>query len=179
MIATRLQDDVVKGRLLQWGDAFASLAGIGAPGLLKDDLLGVISSRACPGRLILKAHDRALALREEGAAVISGFHSPVEDEFWQVLIAGRNPLVQVYARGIGSLRLSPDQKRLLEDGRLLILSPFPDSVKRATKATALVRNRLVAALAERVLVVYAAPGGATEGLCREIEGWGKSVERWE
>jgi hypothetical protein len=43
-------------------------------------------------------------------------------------------------------------------------------VRRATLETAERRNRYVAALAERVLVIHAAPGGKLEAL-----GWGKAV----
>jgi len=40
---------------------------------------------------------------------------------------------------------------------------------------ALSRNRFVAAMADRILVVHAAPGGKTEGFCREILGWKKPL----
>ena len=40
---------------------------------------------------------------------------------------------------------------------------------------AVYRNRVVAALAARVLVAYAAPESKTEALCREVLGWGKAA----
>ena len=43
-------------------------------------------------------------------------------------------------------------------GRLLLLSTFPDSLRRPTAATAARRNACVAALAHRILILHAAPG---------------------
>jgi predicted Rossmann fold nucleotide-binding protein DprA/Smf involved in DNA uptake len=40
---------------------------------------------------------------------------------------------------------------------------------------ALSRNRFVAAIADRILVLYAAPAGKTEPFCREILGWKKPL----
>jgi predicted Rossmann fold nucleotide-binding protein DprA/Smf involved in DNA uptake len=63
----------------------------------------------------------------------------------------------------------------LGDGQLLLLSPFDETERRVTAELAAARNRFVAALAERVLFVHAAPGGRTEVLAREVIGWGKPV----
>jgi len=60
-------------------------------------------------------------------------------------------------------------------GRLLLMSPFGEKVRRLTADTALARNRFVAALADAVLIAHAQPGGKTEGLAREVVGWGKPV----
>jgi len=40
--------------------------------------LGLFCSVKCPGNLILRTYDFACSLRDEGAATISGFHSPTE-----------------------------------------------------------------------------------------------------
>ncbi len=58
---------------------------------------------------------------------------------------------------------------------MLVLSPFGEGVRRATRETARARNRLVASLADEVFVAYAEPGSATEDLCREVLGWGKPL----
>ena len=41
--------------------------------------------------------------------------------------------------------------------------------------TAHQRNRVVAALAERIFVAYAEPGSKTEFFCREVVAWGKPL----
>ena len=55
------------------------------------------------------------------------------------------------------------------------MSAFPDSIKRPTIETAHQRNRVVAALAERIFVAYAQPNSKTEFFCREVIAWGKPL----
>ena len=80
------------------------------------------------------------------------------------------PIIICAARRLPK-RLPAQWKAPLNAGRLAILSPFDESVKRATEQTALLRNRLVAALAEKIFVAHAAPGSKTESFCREIASW--------
>jgi hypothetical protein len=54
-------------------------------------------------------------------------------------------------------------------------SPFPDKLRRPTVDTALVRNHFVAALAETILVPYAAPSSKTFELCRLLVSWKKQI----
>ena len=44
-----------------------------------------------------------------------------------------------------------------------------------TSDTARIRNEFVAALADKVFVSYAVPGGKTELFCRKILAWGKPL----
>lgn len=52
--------------------------------------------------------------------------------------------------------------------------PFPETLRWATKKTAVFRNRLVAAPADEALIAYAHPGRSTEQLAKEVLAWGKS-----
>jgi predicted Rossmann fold nucleotide-binding protein DprA/Smf involved in DNA uptake len=72
-------------------------------------------------------------------------------------------------------RIRPEWRKPLEEGRLLLLSAFPEKDRRITEVTSLARNRFVAALAEVILFAYAEPGGKTESFCREVLTWGKRV----
>jgi hypothetical protein len=65
--------------------------------------------------------------------------------------------------------------RPISDGYLLILSPFGERIKRAKQDIARSRNEFVAALADRVFVAYAAPGGKTEAFCQKVLGWDKPL----
>lgn len=56
-----------------------------------------------------------------------------------------------------------------------LLSPYPETVRRATTRTAVRRNRLVVALADEVLIAHAHPGSKTAQLAAEVAGWGKPV----
>jgi predicted Rossmann fold nucleotide-binding protein DprA/Smf involved in DNA uptake len=129
----------------------------------------------CPGELILKLFDFAKELRDKGVGVISGFHAPMDKECFDILLRGAGPIVWCPARSIETLRLKPVYRKAVEAGRLLILSPFPAKQSRISAGRAEQRNRLVAALAERVFVAYADPGGKTEQLCREVIAKGKPL----
>ncbi|MYC95722.1 MAG: hypothetical protein F4X14_12195 [Caldilineaceae bacterium SB0661_bin_32] len=63
----------------------------------------------------------------------------------------------------------------LAAGRLLLLSTFPDSLRRSTAASASRRNACVAALAHRILILHAAQGGKTETLCQQALATAKPV----
>ena len=73
------------------------------------------------------------------------------------------------------MRLPAAWSAALGDGRLLLLSFFDEAVRRPTAASAAKRNAFVAALADRLLVAHAAPGGKTERLCRDALAGGKRV----
>ena len=62
------------------------ITAIGNIGLLKGDTLALLCSKSCPGSLILKTYDIARDLRSKGTAVISGFHSPIEQEVLNILL---------------------------------------------------------------------------------------------
>ena len=81
-----------------------------------------------------------------GPTIISGFHSPVEQEALIVLLRGPQPVILCPARSLARMRLKPAYWTALEAGRLLLLSPFAESVHRATIEMAYQRNRFVAAL---------------------------------
>jgi predicted Rossmann fold nucleotide-binding protein DprA/Smf involved in DNA uptake len=148
---------------------------IGEPGLLEQPLLGFFCSRRAPGGVILKAYDWARAARDAGLTVVGGFQSPMERECLDFLLRGTQPVVICPARGIGGMRLPEEWRGAVEQGRLLVLSPFADRQRRATSELAAERNRFVAALAERILIAHAAPGGTLRALMEEVRAWDKPV----
>lgn len=164
-------------RIRDWG--FERLTALGNLELLDQPLVGVVSSRQCPARLIIAAQDWAKAAREQGLALVGGFHSPVEKEVLRVTLKGSTGVVFCLARGLEGVRLSPELKVALEDGRLLLLSPFGVTVRRADSQKAELRNRLVVGLASRVLIIHAASGGATERLVQDVKAQGKQFESLE
>jgi hypothetical protein len=56
----------------------------------------------------------------------------------------------------------------IDAGRLLLLSPFRDDIRRITKAHAQTRNEFVAARATAVLIPHASPGGKAEVIARNV-----------
>jgi len=159
------------------GDAApATLTAIGDPALLENpNLTALLCSHRLPGDLILPAYDLARALRAEGVPVIGGFHAPMEREALRLLMRGEQPIIHVPARGLEGMRLTKEQRTAIDAGRLLLLSPFDARESRLTAPLAAQRNRLVGALADRVLIIHASPGGQVEALCRTFLSWAKPV----
>ena len=156
-------------------DAPATLSGIGNLQLLTRELLALFCSMKCPGSVILQTYDVMQAMRESGRAVISGFHSPVERECLTILLRGANPVIVCMARGIERMRMPKEYRKALDDGRLLIVSPFSKKVSRANTAITSTRNSVVAALAHEVLVAHAESGSRTAILCDDVFRWGKKL----
>jgi predicted Rossmann fold nucleotide-binding protein DprA/Smf involved in DNA uptake len=114
-------------------------------------------------------------LRDEGVTVISGFHSPMEQECLNILLRGKQPVIICPARSIEGMRIKKEYRQPIEAGRLLLLSPFSNKDSRISSRRAEIRNRFAAALADEVLVPYAAPGSRTEALCKELLEKGRTV----
>ncbi len=143
--------------------------------LKQSDMLALFCSRRCPGDLILKLYDYARELRQQNATVIGGFHTPMEQECLTILLRGAGSLVICPARSLENMRLPASWKKLLDAGRLLLLSPFTEKQHRVTANQANLRNEFVAALATQITIVYADTGGKTEQLAARITDWHKSL----
>ena len=156
----------------------AQLFALGNLDILQTKPLALFCSRKCPGNLILQTYDLAQNWRDQGVTVIGGFHSPMERECLNILLRSPHPVIICPARGLPK-RLPPEWKRPLSEGRLLLLSAFSETVRRATEETAHRRNLLVAALADKIFVAYAEPNSKTEFFCREIIAWGKPLITWD
>jgi hypothetical protein len=112
----------------------------------------------------------SLPWRDTGRCIISGFHSPVEQECLRILLRGTPPIILCPARSLPQ-RLPEDWRAPLADGRLLILSAFTVAEKRVTTELATRRNALVAALVDEVYFAHITPGGQTEQLTHRLTIW--------
>jgi predicted Rossmann fold nucleotide-binding protein DprA/Smf involved in DNA uptake len=156
-------------------ESISELFILGTPDLLSQSWLALFCSSICPGSLILQAYDLALAMQKAGASLAGGFHSPVEQDTLKIALRGEQRILVSPARGLEGMRVPIVCRKPLENGRLLFASIFPAKFKRPTAETAHERNRFVAALAEKVLVIHAEPGGKLAALCQEILAWGKPL----
>ncbi len=156
-------------------DAPEFITILGNLSILHNKLLALFCSVKCPGNIILQTHDLARHLRETGVTVIGGFHTPMERECLNILMRGKQPIIICPARSIDGMRISPTWKCLIDESRLLILSPFDQKHRRITAALGEKRNVFVAALADRIFVAHATPGGRTEQFCRKIIRWGNPL----
>ncbi len=150
----------------------------GNKSILNRPLTAFYCSVRCPGNLIIKTYDLAQQWRVEEQPVIGGFHSPVEKEVLKILFRSLTPVCIVLARGLPK-RFPPEYRRPLDEGRLLIVSPFESHVRRATAHTAIRRNEVVAQLAARIFVAYAAPGSKTESFCLKLVSEGKPCQTFD
>jgi len=144
------------------------LIALGNLDLLRNETLALFCSARCPGSLILKFYDALRALRDEGQTIISGFHSPLEQEGLLMLMQGQSGIVICPARSIDTMRVPVAWHQMLSDKRLLVLSPFAAHEERITARLATRRNEFVAAIADRVLIIYAEPSGRIAKLSRTI-----------
>lgn len=144
------------------------LDALGERSLLGRKKLALICSQKCPGDVILKTYDFARLVRDSGVAIVSGFHSPIEKDCLPILLRGPDPVIIVQAHRLSTSRLPNKWQKAIDAGRMLLLSPFDEKDKRVTTELAAERNRFVAAIADEVLIPFAAPGSKTEALALDL-----------
>ena len=136
--------------------------------LLKQTKTAFLCSRSIPASAVLKCYDWALAQREAGNCIISGFHSQLEKDVFHYLLKGNQPIIIALARGLKE-KIEPELIKPLEEGRILIISPFDKTVKRVTEQTAEIRNKIMIKLADSITVGYASERGKMEKLIKSTE----------
>ncbi len=141
---------------------------IGNIELLKLQKTAFLCSREIPASIVLKCYDWGIAQRKQGNCIIGGFHSKIEKDVLHYLLKGEQPIIIAMARGLKQ-RIEPELKSELDKGRLLIISPFKNEVKRITTETAMIRNRLMINLAENVAVGFISKGGNLEKVLNQTK----------
>lgn len=136
--------------------------------LLKLPKIAFLCSRKVPAAVVLKCYDWAIEQREKGNCIISGFHSQIEKDVLHYLLKGKQPIILALARGLKST-LEPEFEKPIEQGRLLIITPFDKTIKRVTEQTAATRNKLMIDLADQITIGYASPSGQLEELLKGTE----------
>lgn len=138
-------------------------ASCGNTELLKLPKTAFLCSRNIPASAVLKCYDWAIEQRDKGNCVISGFHSKIEKDVFHYLFEGTQPVIMVPARGMKE-KIKPGLKAAIDAGRLLLVTPFENSVKRVTAETAEQRNRFMIEIADDIVIGYASKGGMLERL---------------
>ncbi len=136
---------------------------IGNNELLQLKKTAFLCSRKIPAATVLKCYDWAIQQREKGNCIISGFHSPIEKDVLHYLLKGNQPIIVVLARGLKK-KLEKEFIEPLEKGRLLIVTPFENNVKRVTEKTAEKRNKIMIELADEIVVGHLNTGGKLENV---------------
>lgn len=152
-------------------DAPGALVLLGNEALLRLRKTALFCSARTPGDAILRAHDAARRLRDDGITVISGFHSPIEEECLRTLIRGKQPIIVCPARAIEAMRVPLELRDAFDAGRVLFLSPFVERPTRITRESSIRRNEVVAALADDAYIAHVSPGGMTAKLAQSLASW--------
>ena len=147
---------------------------LGNKDILQKAKVAFLCSQKCPASIVLKSYDWAIAQREAGNCVISGFHSRIEKDVLHYLLKGGQPIILALARGLKT-KIEPEIQEAIEQGRLLLVTPFDTSVKRITSETAFRRNEFIADLADKLFVAYASPTGKLQTLISENLAKGKKI----
>ncbi len=133
-----------------------------------------LCSQQCPADIVLKSYDWAIEQRDKGNCVISGFHSKIEKDVFHFLLNGKQPIILALARGLKK-RYESEIQKAIKENRLLVISPFDESVKRITKETAIKRNEMMAEVADEIFIAYASQNGKLRNLMERNIAEGKKV----
>ena len=126
-----------------------------------------LCSRKCSSDVVLKSLDWARIQKEEGNCIISGFHSRIEKDVFDLLLMGDQPVILVLARGMKK-RWPEKIKRAVQRKRLLIISPFDEMVTYITQETANTRNEIITNIADEILLAYVSENGNLYELVRNL-----------
>ena len=140
----------------------------GNTSLLKREKIGFLASRRVPPEAVMRCLDWATRMRDQGVCVMGGFQSPLERDVLTLLLQGKQPVIWVLARKLWTLRGVPKVYRAaIEEGRLLIVSPVSQSIRRVDAQSAAVRNRFVLEHSDRHVFGSLDPNGQ---LAKMLEG---------
>ena len=145
------------------------VSSLGNTELLKLRKTAFLCSRKIPASVVLKCYDWAIEQRNQGNCIVSGFHSKIEKDVFHYLLAGTQPVIMALARGMKE-KIEPDLRNAVNAGRLLMITPFAENVKRISADTAGKRNRFMIELADEVVIGFASKGGMLEMLAAAFKG---------
>ena len=145
------------------------LSYFGNKNIIKNQKTAFLCSRKCPSDIIIKSLDWARDKKNDGDCIISGFHSRIEKDVFNILMKGKQPIILVLARGMKE-HWPIEIKKAIEEERLLVISPFDKNIKYITQETANIRNELMTKIADEIFIAYYTPNGNLHELVRKIKG---------
>ena len=144
--------------------------------ILKEHKVAFFCSQKCPSHLILKSYDWAIEQREKGVCIISGFHSKIEKDVLAFLLKGTQPIIMVLARNMKK-RFPTEQRKAIEENRLLVISPFSEKIHQNSKDSCYKRNEVILEIADEVVVAFAQKSGKLDKMFK-MTASSKSFEVW-
>lgn len=132
--------------------------------LLKLPKTAFFCSRTIPAEEILRTYDWAKEQRKIGRCIISGFHSTIEHDVFEILLKGSQPIIWVLARGL--YKQWPEGiLESIERNRLLVISAYDKEICRPNRERCLERNRYVASHSDKIYNITAS--GVTAYYCSQ------------
>ncbi|MCD6197760.1 MAG: hypothetical protein J7K15_04195 [Deltaproteobacteria bacterium] len=133
----------------------------GNPDIVKEyPVIGVLASGKAPGPVVWDSYHLFYALRDSEVTVAGGWHSPLEKGILDALIEGKANIALFAAKGLKVSGFQQKFKLLDRTSRGLMISLFPDSVTKINGTDApLLRNKLLAAISDILLIPYLKPMG--------------------
>lgn len=152
----------------------------GNPALLSRASVAIVGAQSATPERVTVAHEVAALLAEAGLPVITGLGKGVGRAVADgALSVANGQVVAVLPVGIyRALGLSQALTDAVGQGRALLLSPFHPTV-RFTLTRALARDRLMAALADALLIIEATEAGAEREMAEQMLGYNKPVCVWD
>jgi predicted Rossmann fold nucleotide-binding protein DprA/Smf involved in DNA uptake len=149
---------------------------VGDSAILNRKLLGIISARKIDPDLALKTSEllRQLA-RLENLSFIGGWHSPLEEEALNILLAQPVRIIFCLPKDLRRFVPPPEIRKPISEGQLLLLTHCSPKAKRISRDASLRRNLLIAALSQGLLVLAAPPGSRSLKLAQKAISLGRPV----
>lgn len=151
------------------------LHGVGDSGLFPQPLTAFFASRRCPGSAIRAGTEWALTQARAKQAVVSGFHSPLEQSVLKLLLQAKSPVVAVIARPLDGARLDGEWLTAIAEERMAVVSSHT-AKGWLSETLAAERNDMVALLASRIVIAHAEPGGTLDAAQSKWSRAGTAVE---
>ena len=143
-------------------DFGGGLRGMGNPALWNMPKIGVLASRG--GAAVGAGLVSALAQgRHKACPYMGGFHSPMEREIFDRVLAAKHPVIWCPAWGVATTSIPPEAVTALEDNRMLILEM---TARDGDLASAEARNRFVLEQADKLWLPHVTPGGMLDRLVK-------------
>ena len=162
------QRAIVYGETNQPAELIETIFTQGNCEIIRHRKTAFLCSRKIPAGIVLKCYDWAIEQREAGNCVISGFHSTIEKDVLHYLLKGTQPIILALARGLKK-KVDTELEKALSDKRLLIVTPFEQSVTRTSERTSFQRNQMMIELADSITVGFASPQGSLEKLIAQVD----------
>ncbi len=141
-----------------WETQLPVLTVSGNSELLRQPVVGLLSSSEIPPDLILPSFDLAVSLKHAPVAIAGGFQNEVERVILSVLVGGSGPLIVCPARSLDGMTTAAHTAERLKRGTMAYLSAERGGVRRPTAQVAMRRNDLIVGLSTRLIVMSAPPG---------------------